>query len=278
MVSPAKKRFEKVRAAREAAAAENFEKAQQEAKAKEQERAEAPAKERLNPYNRGEGGKPRPSPARKHFDRARAKAEASQATPARPQGDAYELHKAAIVEDIRRLSDIQSIERKIEAKRELLPNYESYVQGVLEGGKGQQDDVLMTLMVWYLDVGDLKTGLDIAEYAVNHELETPDRYDRKTANLVAEEVADFALKLQDGDESKGQVLEQLHRTVEYFADADMHDQVKAKLFKALGYLERDAGDKETALLSLKRALELNDRIGVKKDIQALEKELQNSGQ
>jgi len=278
MVSPAKKRFEQVRAAREAAAAEDMEKAQQEAKAADQERAEAPGKERLNPYNRGEGGKPRPSPARKHFDRARAKAEASQATPARPQGDSYELHKAAIVEDIRRLSDIQSIERKIEAKRELLPNYESYVQGVLEGGKGQQDDVLMTLMVWYLDVGDLKTGLDIAEYAVNHELETPDRYDRKTANLVAEEVADFALKLQDGDESKGQVLEQLHRTVEYFADADMHDQVKAKLFKALGYLERDAGDKETALLSLKRALELNDRIGVKKDIQALEKELQNSGQ
>lgn len=278
MVSPAKKRFEQVRAAREAAAAENLEKAQQEAKAKEQERAEAPAKERSNPYNPGEGGKPRPSPARKHFDRARAKAEASQATPARPQGDAYELHKAAIIEDVRRLSDIQSIERKIEAKRELLPNYESYVQGVLEGGKGQQDDVLMTLMVWYLDVGDLKTGLDIAEYAVNHDLETPDRYDRKTANLVAEEVADFALKLQDGDESKGQVLEQLHRTVEYFADADMHDQVKAKLFKALGYLERDAGDKETALLSLKRALELNDRIGVKKDIQALEKELQNSGQ
>lgn len=278
MVSPAKKRFEQVRAAREAAAAENQEKAQQEAKAKDQERADAPAKERPNPYNRGEGGKPRPSPARKHFDRARAKAEASQSTPARPQGDAYELHKAAIVEDIRRLSDIQSIERKIEAKRELLPNYESYVQGVLEGGKGQQDDVLMTLMVWYLDVGDLKTGLDIAEYAVNHELETPDRYDRKTANLVAEEVADFALKLQDGDESKAQVLEQLHRTVEYFADADMHDQVKAKLFKALGYLERDSGDKETALLSLKRALELNDRIGVKKDIQALEKELQNSGQ
>jgi len=278
MVSPAKKRFEQVRAAREAAAAEDMEKAQQEAKAADQERAEAPGEERLNPYNRGEGGKPRPSPARKHFDRARAKAEASQATPARPQGDSYELHKAAIVEDIRRLSDIQSIERKIEAKRELLPNYESYVQGVLEGGKGQQDDVLMTLMVWYLDVGDLKTGLDIAEYAVNHELETPDRYDRKTANLVAEEVADFALKLQDGDESKGQVLEQLHRTVEYFADADMHDQVKAKLFKALGYLERDAGDKETALLSLKRALELNDRIGVKKDIQALEKELQNSGQ
>lgn len=278
MVSPAKKRFEQVRAAREAAAAENLKKAQQEAEAKDQERAEAPAKERANPYNRGDGGKPRPSPARKHFDRARAKAEASQATPARPQGDAYELHKAAIVEDIRRLSDIQSIERKIEAKRELLPNYESYVQGVLEGGKGQQDDVLMTLMVWYLDVGELNTAMDIAEYAASHGLETPDRYQRTTATLVAEEVADFALKLDKEAESQEAVLEQLQRCVTLFADADMHDQVKAKLFKAEGSLLDTAGQAQSALASYERALKLNDKIGVKKEIQRLKKELKDSGQ
>ena len=278
MVSPAKKRFEQVRAAREAAAAEDLEKAQQETKAKDQERAEAPGKERPNPYNRGEGGKPRQSPARKHFDRARAKAEASQATPARPQGDSYELHKAAIVEDIRRLSDIQSIERKIEAKSELLPNYESYVQGVLEGGKGQQDDVLMTLMVWYLDVGELKTAMDIAEYAANHGLETPDRYKRSTAALVSEEVADFALKLDKEAENQEEVLEQLQRCLALFADADMHDQVKAKLFKAEGSILDNTGHTEAAVAAYERALKLNDKIGVKKDIERLKKELKNSGQ
>lgn len=278
MVSPAKKRFEKVRAAREAAAAENLEKAQQEAKAKEQERAEAPAKERFNPYNRGEGGKPRPSPARKHFDRARAKAEASQATPARPQGDAYELHKAAIIEDVRRLSDIQSIERKIEAKRELLPNYESYVQGVLDGGKGQQDDVLMTLMVWYLDVGELETAMDIAEYAANHGLETPDRYQRTTATLVAEEVADFALKMDKEAENQEAVLAQVQRCRALFENADMHDQVKAKLFKAEGSILDNIGGPSGALACYERALKLNDKIGVKKDIERLKKELKNSGQ
>ncbi|MEQ5834234.1 phage terminase small subunit [Marinobacter sp. NFXS9] len=218
------------------------------------------------------------SPARKHFQKAMAAKDAATATPTKPQGDSYELHRAAIIEDTRRLHDIQSIERKIEAKRELLPNYDGYVQGVLEAGKGQQDDVLMTLMVWHLDIGDLKTGLDIAEYAVAHDLKTPDRYQRDTANLVAEEVADFALKLDDKAEGKPDILEQLHRTVECFADADMHDQVKAKLFKALGYLERDIGDKEIALQSLKRALELSERVGVKQDIQRLEKELKDSGQ
>lgn len=275
MVSPAKKRFEQVRAAREAAAAEAEKKAQQDAQAKSQ--AEQKPKAAANPYNRQGGAKTRPSPARKHFERARAKSEASQATPAKPQGDAYELHKAAIIEDTRRLADVQSIERKIEVKRDLLPAYESYVQGVLEGGKGQQDDVLMTLMVWYLDVGELKTAMDIAEYAVHHGLETPDRYQRSTAALVSEEVADFALKLEDDAENREEVLEQLQRALAMFAEADMHDQIKAKLFKAEGYLLRATGNQATALASLERALKLNDKIGVKKDIESLKKDLKNSG-
>ncbi len=277
MVSPAKKRFEKVRAAREAAAAEQQERAQAEAEARAEKQGAAEPKERPNPYNRGSGAKPRPSPARKHFERARAKVEASQSTPAKPQGDAYELHKAAIIEDTRRLADIQSIERKVEAKRELLPAYEDYVHGVLEGGKGQQDDVLMTLMVWYLDVGELQTAMDISEYAVHHGLETPDRYQRSTAALVSEEVADFALKLEDDAENQDEVLEQLQRALAMFAEADMHDQIKAKLFKAEGYLLRATGNPATALASLERALKLNEKIGVKKDIESLKKDLKNSG-
>lgn len=217
------------------------------------------------------------SPARKHFQKAVAAKQAAAATPDRPTGDAYELHRAAIIEDSRRLHDIQSIERKVEAKRELLPNYQSYVEGVLSAGAGQQDDVLMTLMVWYLDVGDLGTALDISEYAARHGLDTPDRYQRSTATLVSEEVADFVLKT-NGGEDPADTLEQVRRTVELFGQADMHDQVKAKLFKALGYMERDAGDRHVALSALKRALALNERIGVKKDIERLEKELKDSGE
>ncbi|WP_417545673.1 phage terminase small subunit [Marinobacter sp.] len=278
MVSPAKKRFEKTRAAREAAQAEAQEKARMEREARQRKEEDRRKKVVSTPSAEEKPVNRTMSPAAKRFQAQKAAKDAAAATPSRPTGDAYKLHEAAIIEDSRRLHDLQSIERKIEAKRDMLPNYEGYVKGVLEAGLGQQDDVLMTLMVWYLDVGDLKTGLDIAEYAVKHGLETPDRYQRKTANLVAEQVADFALKLDAEADGKEEILEQLHRTVEYFADADMHDQVKSKLFKALGYLERDAGDKETALVSLQRSLELNDRAGVKKDIERLEKELKNSGQ
>lgn len=278
MTSPAMKRFEKARAAREAAEAEAQEKARKKREQRERQEAARRGNGPSNPYQRQPAGAGTLSPAAKRFQQRRAAKEAATATPSRPTGDTFKLHEAAIIEDSRRLHDIESIERKVEAKREMLPHYEGYVQGVLEAGNGQQDDVLMTLMVWYLDVGDLKTGLDIAEYAVEHGLNTPDRYQRKTANLVAEEVADFALKLDENAEHKDEILAQVERTEACFGDADMHDQVKAKLFKALGYLQRDTGQQQTAVESLKRALELNDKVGVKKEIERLEKELKNSGQ
>ena len=218
------------------------------------------------------------SPARKHFLRVRAAVEAAQSSPERPQGESHELHRIAIIEDSRRLHDIQSIERKIDAKREMLPKYDSYVQGVLEAGTGQQDDVLVTLMVWYLDIGDIKTGLDIAEYAIEHGMQTPDKYARTTATLAAEEVAVFSLLAIANETVEEDLPVQLRRAVDLFADADMQDQVKAKLFKAYGYLLRDQGNDEQALSALNRALDLNERVGVKKDIERLERNLKDSGE
>jgi len=61
-------------------------------------------------------------------------------------------------------------------------------------------------------------------------------------------------------------------------DADMHDQIRAKLAKAAGYALRAAGRYEDALAKLKRALELDERIGVKKDIEQLEREIKKAAQ
>lgn len=39
------------------------------------------------------------------------------------------------------------------------------MNGVLEQGKGAQDDILMTVMLWRLDTGDIAGALEIARYA-----------------------------------------------------------------------------------------------------------------
>lgn len=217
------------------------------------------------------------SPARRHFQRLMAANAASEATPHQPQnGPAYDLMRAALVEDMRRLHDIQSIERKIELKRELLPVYAPYVEGVLSAGNGAEDDVLMTVMVWRFDAGDLEGGLDIAEYALKHNLQTPDRYQRKPATLIAEECADMALRSIADHPDPASLLVQLDRALKLTKDSDMHDQVRAKLHKAAGYTNRAIGDAPRALEHLQRALELDNRSGVKKDIERLEREIKNS--
>lgn len=221
------------------------------------------------------------TPARKHYQRAMAAKAAGAAGATTMSGDAYELAAASLWEDRRRLKQIKSVQKKIQAKAAMLPQYESYITGVLEAGKGAQDDVLMTLMVWRLDVGDISGGLDIAEYALRHGLKTPDHYQRDTASIVAEQTAEEILSAlpqlpEDGvdvAEVAGAMLGQAERAYALVAGRDMHDQIKAKLYKAMGYARRETGDLAGARDDLTQALELHDRIGVKKDIERLEREL-----
>lgn len=223
------------------------------------------------------------SPARSHFQKAMAATVAAVATVDVPQtSDQYKLMLASLVEDRRRLHDIQSIERKIEAKREMLPAYAPYVEGVLEGGAGAQDDVLMTVMIWRIDIGDIDGALPIARYALQHKLNPPDQYKRTTAAIIAEEAADAVLRnnvkpvWEKGKiknvmppEDANPVMQQLFTISELTAAADMHDQIRAKLYKAYGYLCALSGRYADALQGLNRALELDQNCGVKKDIERL---------
>ncbi|EPC02407.1 hypothetical protein L861_08870 [Litchfieldella anticariensis FP35 = DSM 16096] len=217
------------------------------------------------------------SPARRHFQRVTAALAAADAGDQPMQGAAYELMQAALFEDYRRLKSTQSMERKAEIKREILPNYADYVAGVLEFGQGAQDDVLMRVMLWRIDAGDIAGAVAIARYAIKHDLNPPDQFERGTAAIIAEEVADQALKLLDAEGADVLALVTHLIDVEVLTrQADMHDQVRAKLFKSLGYALRAAGQLSEALATLERALELNDKVGVKKDIERLEREIRQA--
>jgi hypothetical protein len=224
--------------------------------------------------------------ARRHFQRVTAAAASATAEAGEPiNASAYELQLAKLAEDKRRLKEIQSIERKVEVKRQLLPDYAPWVDGVLEAGRGGQDAVLMTVMVWRIDAGEYLGALQIAEYALQHDLAMPDQYQRGVATLVAEEVSDQALAaLSTGKGFDYQLLEIVERLT---ADHDMPDEVRAKVRKALGlsYIGV-AGEApftgaafehaNTALEHLRRARELHERCGVKKDIERLERAIKNS--
>lgn len=211
---------------------------------------------------------------------------------ATPAGRAARQITLRLQHDLRRLKEIKAISLKIAAKREMLPEYRAWCDGELEAGRmtvgdalGTSDaaEVLPTIMVWSIDVGDWQRALELAAHVLRHDVPMPARYERDAATVVLEQIATAALKVQAAN--RRFPLDVLEQVDELTRDVDMHDEPRAKLVKAIGTeLARDAEALESgtpehtataslALGTLQRAQALHDRIGVKTEIKRLEKAL-----
>lgn len=200
-----------------------------------------------------------------HIERMQAQTSATGKT--RADVSHYALLLAKLATDRQRLKAIQSITRKIDVKRTLLPDYEAYVTGALKSAPGVQDEVLITVMVWRIDTGDYVGALTIADYALQQGLTLPDQYERTLATFVTEQIAEAALSV--GESFDCTLLTQLAALTEQH---DMPDPVRAKLHKALGIVLQ-ANDPQHALMHYRQALALTPRCGVKKEIERLERQL-----
>ena len=205
-----------------------------------------------------------------------------------PASAEYRALLAALHNDLRSLSDVQSVEARGPMKAGMAQTYAAWVDGALmagAGGAAKQDEIVVTQMIWAIDYRDFPRALDIAEHAIRYGLALPARYERTVGCLVAEDIATIAL-----NEPAAVPREVLDRTAEITAAEDMPDQARAKLSKAIGRAyataaaafdpEADnaiAGGKAAlltgALAALRRALELDRKVGVKKDIEQLERRL-----
>ena len=102
----------------------------------------------------------------------------------------------------------------------------------------------------------------------------PDRFNRTTGTAIAEEFSDVAMRAFTADEEFSAAI--LTQVVDLVDDEDMPDQSRARLFKAMGYALR-ANDQAVASLNyLKRAVQLDNNIGVKTDIKQLEARLRKA--
>lgn len=226
----------------------------------------------------------RQTPAQRHQQRKLSSQANGAAEPGSElQGSAYELMQAQLAEHRRSLKLIQSVERKIEAKRLFLPVYDAWVDGALASGTGGHDLVLTTVMVWHIDAGNYRRALDIATYAIAHKLPLPDQYDRNLGTVLIDEIGAAALA---GKIPLAEALDILRDVLWMTENLDAPDQARAKLHKALGWaligktgpadidyeavLRPAARD---ALEHLQRALLLWDQVGCKKDIERLERRL-----
>lgn len=253
------------------------------------------------------------SPAQRH----RARIQQEQAQAASPYGvelagDAYDLMRVKLSQDKNRLSTIQSHERRAELKAKLLPEYFDWIETATTKGTGAQDNVLTTVMVWCFDAGAYQLGLHIAKYVIEHKMPMADDYKRSPAAIVIDELANAYLRgnwapliVDEADGVRALVpttIESPAWVSDYAATAlslaeeitkeqDAPDQARAKLHKAIAYAAlgkvqtADEPDLsgfakpvlQTALVRLRRALELDSSSGVKKDIERVERALAKAG-
>lgn len=213
------------------------------------------------------------SPARRHRLNALAAKEAAKADEfggVRPDASVYQLQLIELKNDIHVLRSIQSQSERAKAKALLIPKHMPYVKGVIESGfKVEQDEVITTIMLWCFDCTAFSKGLNLAEYALQHELKMPDSFSRNTATIIAEEIGNAARIAYKASEVFP--LDILEKAQKITAKSDMPDEVRAKLLLAMGrtYLNLELGS--LAVATLKAAIEKHENCGGKQDYQKAEK-------
>lgn len=202
-----------------------------------------------------------------------------------PAGQEYAALRVLLHDNLRTLSDIASHEARVPVKVEMARAFAPWIEGVLASeGQAAQDEILVTNLVWAIDYRDFDYALRLAAHVIRHGLAMPEKFTRTPACYLAEELATIA-----NAEFDAVNLDHLLAVQHLIDGHDMHDAVRAKLLKAIGrrYAQRaanfdpaadnaPAGGKaayvETALENLRRALQLDANVGVKKDIERLERE------
>lgn len=195
--------------------------------------------------------------------------------------------------DIRRLKEIKATDRKVEAKIQMMPAYRAWCDGVLAAGKvdpSPLDQVFTTIMAWTIDIGDYMTALPMLEHAMLHKLDMPAGFSRDPITFAIDQICEDAIRVYDaGGEAastfEAGVLPMLQDLVRDH-DVDLHDEVEAKLHKAIGRAIMAGADPEnepdllqrrkSALIEYQAALAKDERVGVKGDIAKLHRELKKA--
>ncbi|HIH4623885.1 TPA: phage terminase small subunit [Klebsiella variicola] len=213
------------------------------------------------------------TPAQKHFQRVMAERHGKTDEQSDTARTAHEQIMHRLRMDQSALKRVQSDQAKAAMKRQLLPHYEGWIEGTLDGDSGRQDEVIVTLMVWAIDAGDYALAVRIGRYVVTHGLLMPDRFNRTAATVLVDEICDPILVQVKADDATDVTpyLAVLDEVACFTSGSDMPDVVRAKLCKARAFALRNGTTEEqtTALALLRQALTLDAGAGVKKEIERL---------
>lgn len=170
------------------------------------------------------------------------------------------------------LSNIRAIDKKVEFKKQWLPEFQGYIDACLAQSPAEQNHALMHLLVWAIDVEDLALAARIGQHAILNGMVMPERYKRTVAEVLAENIGEACIKNVDLAIEHADLLESI---TEMIRGEDLVNEAHAKIYKALG-LGLEESKPTEALAAFKNALRLNVNSGVKKNIEKLERLLKRN--
>ncbi len=205
---------------------------------------------------------------------------------ATPEGQEYAALCVLLDDNLRQMQDVQSVEARNPMKAEFAKAFSPWIEGVLAAGaegRAAQDKILVQNLVWAIDYRDFAYALRLATHAIRFNLALPERFNRTLPCMLAEDIAELSLAQADLV-SHDHLLAAMTLT----EDADMPDQARAKLHKAIArsFFRRaeafdpaadnaPAGGKaaylDAALTHARRAFQLDHNVGVKSDIKSIER-------
>ena len=215
--------------------------------------------------------------ARRHFEKTTAEIAAAEAGGADLGSlSAYQRLLKSLHDDKVLLKSVSSIADKVHIKKQALPAYQEWIDGITAAGTVQADDrIAATVIVWMIDCGLLDEAMPLADVLIHSGLESADEYSRSMPEIIVEQMAD---QIESGSEISAESLKTLIEWATAKKEDGLHeinlaDVIRAKLLKAAGEKAEAADDNETALNLYRQAVGYNDKAGVKKRIEALEKQL-----
>lgn len=165
------------------------------------------------------------------------------------------------------LSHIKGVDLKVTKKKEWYPDYLGFIEGSIAASPAPQNDALLHLMVWAIDVGDLNTAAKIGQFAVLNNMVMPGKYKRSVAELLTENCAEALIA---DPVLAQQSVELIQRIIDVGYGQDMVNEARAKIYKAQGFALMESQPSE-ALRAFQTAYRLHDKVGVKKDMDKLER-------
>lgn len=180
------------------------------------------------------------SPAWKHKQRHERAAEAARLRAAAAVADAealqgmtaekagFDLLLVNLENDRKRISALPQGGARIPLKRECAAVYAPVVDAYLAGGQVYRNEVLVQLMIWRFDLGEIADAVRLAEAAVEQGQPMPERFKSTLAIFVADAVLDWA-KAQK--KAGGAVAPYFDWVLDHLDLWQLHDAQRAKYCK-----------------------------------------------